>query len=198
MVIGVTGGIGSGKTTIVKMFAKFDNVVVYYADEEAKKLMNTSKEIREKLQEVFSDEVYVDNKLNRPFLANIVFKDKKKLALLNSIVHPVVYKHLNDFITNNQDKTYILYENAILFENGSDAFCDKIIAVVAPLDVKLDRVVKRDATTKEEVLRRMNNKWADDKKTLQSNYVINNHMLRESELKVLNIHNKLTKNQFLL
>ena len=123
MVVGVTGGIGSGKTTVVKMFEEFANVAIYYADKEAKALMHTSNEIKVKLIEAFSKEVYVEGKLNRPFLANIVFNDKEKLKVLNNIVHPVVYQHLKDFIQSNSEKDYILYENAILFENGSDSFC---------------------------------------------------------------------------
>ncbi len=192
MVVGITGGIGSGKTTIVKMFAKYENVVIYFADDEAKKLMNTSLEIKNKLIEEFSEEVFIDNKLNRPFLASIVFKNKEKLTLLNSIVHPVVHKHLNDFIENNIDKDYIVYENAILFENGSDYLCDKIITVVAPLELKIKRVVDRDKTTEDSVKNRIKNQWIDTKKTIQSHYIINNEKLSESEAVVFDIHNKLT------
>jgi len=193
MVVGVTGGIGSGKTTVVKMFEEFANVAVYYADKEAKALMHTSNEIKVKLIEAFSKEVYVEGKLNRPFLANIVFNDKEKLKVLNNIVHPVVYQHLKDFIQSNSEKDYILYENAILFENGSDSFCDKIITVVAPLKDRVLRVCKRDNTTEKEVLARIKNQWSDTKKTLQSNYLINNKTLKESKENVLKIHNKLTK-----
>ena len=193
MVVGVTGGIGSGKTTVVKMFEEFANVAVYYADKEAKALMHTSNEIKVKLIEAFSKEVYVEGKLNRPFLANIVFNDKEKLKVLNNIVHPVVYQHLKDFIQSNSEKDCILYENAILFENGSDRFCDKIITVVAPLKDRVLRVCKRDNTTEKEVLARIKNQWSDTKKTLQSNYLINNKTLKESKENVLKIHNKLTK-----
>ena len=193
MVVGVTGGIGSGKTTVVKMFEEFANVAVYYADKEAKALMHTSNEIKVKLIEAFSKEVYVEGKLNRPFLANIVFNDKEKLKVLNNIVHPVVYQHLKDFIQSNLEKDYILYENAILFENGSDSFCDKIITVVAPLKDRVLRVCERDNTTEKEVLARIKNQWSDTKKTLQSNYLINNKTLKESKENVLKIHNKLTK-----
>lgn len=192
MVVGITGGIGSGKTTIVKMFAKYENVAIYFADEEAKKIMNTSLEIKEKLIEEFSKKVFIDNKLNRPFLASIVFKSKEKLAVLNGIVHPVVHRHLNDFIENNKDKDYIVYENAILFENGSDDLCDKVITVVAPLELKIKRVINRDKTTEESVKNRINNQWIDVKKTIQSHYIINNEKLTKSEAVVFDIHNKLT------
>ena len=193
MVVGVTGGIGSGKTTIVKMFAEFDNVAVYFADVEAKQLMHTSQEIKTKLIKAFSKEVYVDGQLNKPFLANIVFNQKEKLALLNSIVHPVVHQHLLDFIKKNSEKDYILYENAILFENKSDVFCNKIITVTSTLKERIERVCKRDNVLEEEVLARIQNQWSQSKKSIQSHYVIENKTLSESKLSVLGIHNKLTK-----
>lgn len=196
MVIGLTGGIGSGKTTVAKMFAKYNNVVVYFADIEAKNLMNTSLTIREKLSKEFGEKVYKNDELNRPFLANIVFNDNNKLSLLNSIVHPEVHKHLNSFIQSNSDKDYIVYENAILFENGSDMLCDKIITVTAPLSVRIERVILRDHTTKEEVLRRIKNQWSDSKKILQSNYIVENLDFNSLETQILNIHNKLTKKKF--
>jgi len=193
MVVGITGGIGSGKTTIVKMFAKFKNTATYFADDEAKKLMNTSLEIRKKLIDKFSENVFINNQLNKPFLAEIVFKDKEKLATLNSIVHPVVLKHFQSFVDRNNDKEYIIYENAILFENRSSYLCDKIITVVAPLEVKLERVILRDDTKIDLIKKRMQNQWSDIKKTIQSHYVIDNQILKKSELLVLNIHNKLTQ-----
>lgn len=192
MVVGITGGIGSGKSTVVKMFSEFKNIAVYVADNEAKKLMNTSAEIREKLIIEFSSEVYKNNELNRPFLANIVFNNKEKLAVLNAIVHPVVHKHLQDFIKKNAKKDYILYENAILFENESNTFCDKIITVTAPKEIRINRVVQRDKTTKEAVIKRMNNQWSSIKKELQSHYVIDNLELTKTKQQVAYIHNKLT------
>ncbi|WP_258691438.1 dephospho-CoA kinase [Tenacibaculum aquimarinum] len=194
MVVGITGGIGSGKSTVLKLFKELGNIATYIADKEAKDLMNTSKVIQERLVLEFGEEVYLNNKLNRPFLANIVFKNKEKLAVLNEIVHPVVYNHLENFIKNNIDKDYILYENAILFENGSDVFCDKIITVTAPEAVKINRVISRDKTSEKEVRNRMKNQWKDSKKILQSNYIICNVSLEETKEKVLKIHNKLTQN----
>ncbi len=194
MVVGITGGIGSGKSTVLKLFKELGNIATYIADKEAKDLMNTSKVIQERLVLEFGEEVYLNNKLNRPFLANIVFKNKEKLAVLNEIVHPVVYNHLENFIKYNIDKDYILYENAILFENGSDVFCDKIITVTAPEEVKINRVISRDKTSEKEVRNRMKNQWKDSKKILQSNYIICNVSLEETKGKVLKIHNKLTQN----
>lgn len=192
MVVGLTGGIGSGKSTIVKMFSAFQNIAVYIADIEAKKLMNSSTKIKTELIANFGEDTYINNELNRAYLASIVFKDKEKLAVLNSIVHPVVNDHLQAFIKQNKNKAYVLYENAILFENGSDAFCDKIITVTTPEEIRIQRVVKRDNVTVQEVKNRIKNQWSETKKTLQSNYVIENLTLSKAKEQVLKIHNYLT------
>mgnify|MGYP000430426537 CR=1 FL=1 len=193
MVVGLTGGIGSGKSTILKMFSEFENIAVYIADEEAKKLMNSSNKIKSQLINEFGKETYVNNQLNREYLANIVFKDKEKLTLLNTIVHPVVNEHLQSFINQNSEKEYILYENAILFENGSNAICNKIITVTAPENIRIERVLKRDNSNIEAVKNRIKNQWSQTKKTLQSHYVIENLTLTKSKAQVLTIHNNLTK-----
>lgn len=193
MVIGLTGGIGSGKSTVVNMFSEFKNIAVYIADDEAKKLMNTSTQIKTQLIAEFGEQVYLNNELNRPYLASIVFNNKERLATLNAIVHPIVKEHLQDFIKENSSKDYILYENAILFENGSNSFCDKIITVTAPKDVKINRVIKRDNATIKDVKNRMKNQWNEAKKTLQSNYLIENLTLTKTREQVLKIHNSLTK-----
>nr|WP_271406153.1 dephospho-CoA kinase [Tenacibaculum soleae] len=193
MVIGITGGIGSGKSTIVKTFSQFKNIAIYIADNEAKKLMNASEKIKTQLISKFGEEVYKNNQLNRPYLANIVFNNKQKLTVLNSIVHPVVNDHFQDFISKNSKKDYILYENAILFENGSNTFCDKIITVTAPENIRIQRILKRDNTTIEAVKNRIKNQWDQVKKTLQSHYIIENLTLTKSQEETLRIHNILTK-----
>ena len=157
MVVGLTGGIGSGKTTVTKFFQEFSNVAVYIADIEAKKLMNASASIQSKIIKEFGKESYKNNQLNSSFIADIVFKDKNKLASLNAIVHPEVEKHFQEFVTNNKDKSYILYENAILFENESNLFCDVIITVSAPLETRIQRVMQRDQSTRETVIDRIKN-----------------------------------------
>lgn len=193
MVVGLTGGIGSGKSTIVKMFSEFENIAIYIADDEAKKIMVTSPKIKNQLIAEFGKQVYINNELNRPYLASIVFNNKEKLTILNNIVHPVVNEHLQNFIKKNSNKEYILYENAILFENGSDSFCDKIITVTAPENIRIDRVIKRDNSTIKDVKNRIKNQWSETKKTLQSNYLIENLTLTNSKEQVLKIHNSLTK-----
>ena len=192
-IVGLTGGIGSGKTTVAKFFAEFKNVAIYIADVEAKKLMNSSEIIKTKLVKEFGKESFIKGELNRTFIAEIVFKDKEKLAVLNGIVHPEVRKHFQKFIENNQDKAYIIYENAILFESKSNIFCDIIITVYAELNTKINRVIARDSSTKTAVLSRMKSQWSDAKKMLQSNYLIYNEKLEDTVNQVHKIHNILTQ-----
>jgi dephospho-CoA kinase len=193
MVVGITGGIGSGKTTVVDLFKKQGDIAVYIADFEAKKLMVESNVIKENIIKNFGNESYIDGELNRPHISKIVFSDKSKLALLNSIVHPEVFQHFDNFIKKNFHKEYILYENAILFENGSDKMCDIIITVIANHDLKIERVMKRDSCSKDAVLARMSHQWNDSKKALLSNYIIVNDTLSATETQIITIHNILTK-----
>lgn len=197
MVVGLTGGIGSGKTTVLDQFKSIGNLAVYNADIEAKKIMNTSLLIKQKIITHFGADSYVNNQLNRVFLAQKVFANKKELAVLNNIVHPEVYKHLKSFIANNKSKDYVIYENAILFENKSDTFCDVIITVYADEKTRVSRVMKRDNVTKEEVLHRVRHQMKDEKKRYLSNYIINNNGNQPTYNQIIKIHNILTKNKYL-
>ena len=192
-IIGLTGGIGSGKTTVAKLFAEFNNVAVYIADVEAKKLMNSSAVIKEKVELEFGKESYKNNELDRTYISDIVFKDKSKLQTLNKIVHPEVRKHFQDFIKKQTNKAFIIYEAAILFESKSNLLCDFIITVYVDLETKIERVISRDNTTKKEVLNRMKNQLNDTPKLLQSNYVIFNENIQETKLQVEKIHKILTE-----
>lgn len=192
-IIGLTGGIGSGKTTVANFFSEYKNVVIYIADFEAKKLMNSSEVIKQKLIQNFGNKSFIDGMLNREYIASIVFKNKEELSKLNSIVHPEVKKHFQNFIKINNRKEYIVYENAILFESGSNIFCDLVITVFADQNTKIKRVIARDKSTKKEVLDRMKNQSNDTKKMLQSNYIISNNNLEKTKLQVHRIHNILTQ-----
>ena len=196
MVVGLTGGIGSGKTTVAQFFSKFDHVVVYNADFEAKKIMNSSSVIKSKICEQFGDESYHKNQLNSTFIANLVFKNKRKLEILNAIVHPEVKRHFQQFVNQHQKKQYIIYENAILFESNSHLNCDIIITVFAPLDLRIERAMLRDKSTKEVIESRMKNQWLEVKKQLQSNYIIYNFDRKMVEYQIIKIHNILTKKAF--
>ena len=193
MIVGLTGGIGSGKTTVAEVFKKLDSVAVYIADIEARKIMNSSDVIRTQLLQAFGEETYKDNELNRQYLANTVFESEEKLTILNNIVHPEVKKHFLDFATRNADKSYVLYESAILFESNSSQQCDFIISVFLDKEERIKRVLERDKTTEKEVLSRINSQWKEDKKLLSSNYIIFNYAIQDTKKAVLKIHNILTE-----
>ena len=193
MIVGLTGGIGSGKTTVAEVFKKLDSVAVYIADIEARKIMNSSDLIRTQLLQSFGKETYKNNELNRQYLANTVFESEEKLTILNNIVHPEVKKHFLDFATRNTHKAYVLYESAILFESNSSEQCDFIISVFLDKEERIKRVLDRDKTNKKEVLSRINSQWKEDKKLLSSNYIILNYAIQDTEKSVLKIHNILTE-----
>ncbi len=189
--VGLTGGIGSGKSTVADFFSEL-GVPVYNADFEAKKLMNTSKIIKKKLIAEFGLDVFREGILNRAYLAAIVFKDKKKLNTLNNIVHPKLTKHFSKWALR-QVTPYVIQENAIIFENNKADEFDYIIAITAPKTLRIERVIKRDTTHIENVLARMNNQWDEAKKNNLSDFVINNVKLSETKKEVGKIHKELLK-----
>lgn len=188
-IVGLTGGIGSGKTTVAKMFQEL-GVPLYIADDRAKVLMNTSKIIRRKLIALFGEDAYKGKELNRPFLASKIFEDVNLLKQMNAIVHPKVGA---DFLRWKEKETsvYVLKEAAIIFENDMASQYDFIITVVANLDQRIKRVVKRDNTTEDKVLAIVNNQLSDDEKAKQSDFVIINHDLKQTKDQVLKIHQQL-------
>jgi dephospho-CoA kinase len=171
-IIGLTGGIGSGKTTVANHF-RVAGIPVYIADDEARKIMQ-SDEINAEIKKKFGDTVFDNGILNREKLSGIVFNDPEKLKLLNAIIHPAVKKHFSSWILNQKNAPYIIYEAAILFESGSYKDCDIIITVTAPLELRIQRVIQRDKTTRENVLSRINMQWNDEKRIEKSDFVIEN------------------------
>ncbi len=191
IVVGLTGGIGSGKTTVAKQFELL-GIPVYIADEEAKKLMNRSKIIKRKLIALFGNEAYIDNQLNKAFIADIIFKNKEYLQKMNAIIHPRVAKHFNNWL-QKQSAPYVIKEAAILFENGGYKFCDYIITVTAPKNLRLNRLLKRDNTTKDKIEAIMKNQWTDKQKVKLSQFVISNEDLENTKKQVVKVHNQLLK-----
>ena len=190
-IIGLTGGIGSGKTTVAKMF-RDQGIPIYIADDEAKKIME-SNEIIKQVQEAFGKSVIVDSKIDRAKLANIVFQNPEKLEQLNKIVHPAVQKHFKNWLKNHLASPFVIKEAAILFETGGYKQCDKVITVVAPQLLRLERVVLRDKSDKKSVLQRINNQWSDEKKVLLSDFVIENVDLEKTKAQVQDILKVLNK-----
>lgn len=191
-IIGLTGGIGSGKTTVANMFREL-GIPVYDSDKEAKLLMNTSRKLRKAIISLFGDNAYVNNVLNRKFIADKVFKDSNLLNKLNSIVHPAVREHF--LVWAKSKKTnYVIQESAIIFENDNQAFYDAIILVTAPLEDRIDRILNRDNTTRENILYRISNQLKDEQKEKLSNFIVFNKNISETKLKIKEINNFLSKN----
>jgi dephospho-CoA kinase len=171
-IIGLTGGIGSGKTTIANHFMAA-GIPVYIADDEARKIMQSA-EIIEEIKKTFGTTIFENGVLNRQKLAEIVFNNPDKLKLLNGIIHPAVKKHFDNWILNHKNVPFIIYEAAILFESGSYKNCDQIITVTAPLESRIKRVIQRDNTTREDVLKRINMQWTDNQRLTKSDFVVEN------------------------
>ena len=186
-IIGLTGGIGSGKTTVANEFSSF-GIPVYITDQEAKNLMH-SDSIMNQIKTEFGSAIFDKEVLLRGKLSEIVFNDSKKLEKLNSIVHPAVKEHFRKWLLRHKDSPFIIYESAILFESGSYKDCDFVITVVAPLELRIKRVIERDKTTREKVLERIKNQWNDDEKSSKSDFIIKNSSLEAIKLEIVKILN---------
>lgn len=189
--IGITGGIGSGKTFICRLFQML-GVPVYNADEEAKKLMNTDSRIREKLVAQFGQAVYKDGQLDRAFLARVVFSDAQKLQILNSIVHPIVIQEAKDWAARQKTR-YSLKEAALLFESGSYKELDYTILVTAPLNLRVQRVMHRDGMTEQQVRERISKQLSDEEKLQLTDFVIVNDGITPLLPQVWTLHQKFLK-----
>lgn len=191
-IIGLTGGIGSGKSTIANYFSE-KKIPVYIADDQARELMKFP-EILLEIHKIFGDSVFENGILDRQLLATIVFNDSQKLKLLNSIIHPAVKKHFENWILNYKKHPFIVYEAAILFESGSYKICDLIITIIAPIELRIQRVIARDTTSFDQVTKRINMQWTDEQRISKSDFVIRNVDLEVAKqeidkiLKILNIY----------
>ena len=187
-IIGLTGGIGSGKSSILNLFKK-KNISCFNTDFIAKKLMDN--ELKEKIKTLFGTDIYKRGGLNRKKISKIVFNDIEKLNKLNSIVHPAVRKNFRDFVKSNKKDKFIVYETALLFETNFNKECDIIILVIAPLKKRIKRIIKRDGLLKSEITRRINHQWSDEKKVDLSDYIINNDNWENTLIEFDKIFNKL-------
>lgn len=190
-IIGLTGGIGSGKSTVLALF-KALGAVTYVADTEAKKLMNTDEELKNQIVKLFGEKAYEQGELNRTYISSIVFNNEEKLNALNALVHPKVREDFQHFI-KNQKADFVIYETAILFESGSDQFCDYVITVIAEMAHKIERIMKRDSVSETQVLERMKNQSADDFKIKKSDFVIRNNHLEDTKNQIFTIFELLKK-----
>lgn len=186
MIIGLTGGIGSGKSYVATLFKNL-GVPIYISDIKAKDLMHNNVALKLEIISLFGSKAYIENNLNRKWIAKQVFSSKEKLEALNAIVHPAVAKDFKEWYTS-QKFDFVIQESALLFETGSYKKCDKIILVTAPKDLRIDRVVKRDNTSVEAVKSRMQNQFDDSQRIPLSNFIIDNVNRSKTIIKVSEIY----------
>ena len=192
-IIGLTGGIGSGKSTVAR-YIESKGISIYIADDEARKITDTI-EVSNAIARAFGDEILDNGIVNRKALSQIVFNNAENLQLLNSIIHPAVRIHFLEWLEKHSDEAFIIKEAAILFESGSYKNCDKIITVEAPEEIRLQRVVIRDDVLEVEVKARMRNQWTDAMRAEKSDFVVVNIEIGEMQLQVDQILKKLKKLQ---
>ena len=185
-VVGLTGGIGSGKTTVLSMFLDL-GVPVYIADIEAKKLTNTSKVIRKKIIALLGENSYLKTEINKKYVADMIFNDDELLKKVNKIIHSKVANHFKKWV-DKQNGLYCIKETAILFETASYKLCDYTILITSPKEERIKRLKKRDQLTRKEIENRMNNQWSDIEKSQLADAVIENALLKNTQKKVEEVH----------
>lgn len=193
-IIGLTGGIGSGKT-LVANYIKSLGIPVYIADDEAKKVMNSTPVIAA-LKNTFGESIFKNDEIDRGKLAQLVFNNPAQLQKLNAIIHPVVKRNFDIWVKNNSDFPFVIKEAAILFESGSYKYCNKIITVTAPLQTRIQRVIERDKSNKKEVLLRIKNQWSEEQKIALSDFVIHNISIEDTKCQVDDILKTLKNHQY--
>ena len=187
-IVGLTGGMGTGKTSILNLFKK-KNINCFNSDFIAKNLMDN--DLKEEIKTLFGSDIYEKGKLNRKKISKIVFNDIKKLNKLNSIVHPAVRKNFRDFIKKNETDKFIVYETALLFETGFNRECDTIILIISPFEKRIERIMKRDGLLKSEIIRRIDHQLPDKKKVDLSDYIIENDNWKNTLIEFENVFKKL-------
>ncbi len=186
--IGLTGGMGSGKTTVSQIFSVL-GIPVFYADDIAKTIMNEDEDLKQNIINLFGDEAYKENSLNRKYIAGIVFNNEYKLQQLNALVHPVTIAAADKWM-KAQKTAYVIKEAALMFEAGAAAHLDYVIGVYAPQALRLQRVMHRDNTSREQVLSRMNNQVDETIKMKLCDFVIVNDEQQAVLPQVLSLHEK--------
>ena len=188
-IVGLTGGIGSGKSTVLNEFKNL-GIKTYNADNAAKTLINSDRALIDSIKKVFGNNVYKKNKLDTKQLSKIVFEDSDKLKVLNSIIHPAVSNDFDSFVKSN-DEIYIVKEVAIIFETKSENTYDKIILVRAPSEERIKRVLLRDDTSRYDVIKRIKNQVDESSIISKCDYIIDNYNLSDLKDKVAQIHTDL-------
>ncbi len=191
MIVGLTGGIGSGKSTVAEIFRHI-GIAVYEADTVSKSIIDTDIVLQRQLVELLGKEVINEGKINRKYMAGKIFNDKVLLEKANAMIHPAVRRNFDKWV-KEQQTPYVIKEAAILFETGSYRQCDRVIVITAPQEMRIDRVMRRSNISREDVLARMQNQWPEEQKLKKADYIIKND-LKESLIKqVIAIHEDLIR-----
>ena len=188
--LGLTGGIGSGKTLVCQIFEKL-GIPVYYADKAARDLMNTDPQLKVNIRRMFGEEAFREDGLNRQHLADSVFGDTEKLSELNAVVHPAVRKDFLKWCERQEGSPYVLEEAAILFESGASSGMDRTVLVYAPEELRISRVMKRDGLSREDVLKRMGHQLSEEEKKEMADHVLINDGSRLLLPQVIDLHNSM-------
>jgi dephospho-CoA kinase len=191
MIVGLTGGIGSGKTTVAKFFKEL-GVPVYNSDKQARKLMKNSKKLKKAITDLLGENAYKGKKLNKKYISDKIFNDSSLLTQLNAIVHPAVRKHFLSWVEKKK-APYVVQETALIFENKAQDFYDRIILVVAPEANRIQRVMERDGSTEQQVKDRLKNQLTDEEKLQGAHFVIENTTLAETKEKVGQLNREILK-----
>ncbi|MGI6340165.1 MAG: dephospho-CoA kinase [Bacteroidales bacterium] len=189
--LGVTGGIGSGKSSVCRVFNVL-GIPVFYSDSEAKAIMNNNLSVRSKINAIAGKDLFLNGNLDREELAKIIFNDEELLRRVNALIHPLVFQNFIQW-TDMQTAPYVIMEAAILFESGASELVDKVLTVVAPLDQRIERTVKGNQLTREQVMDRIRNQMDDDVRVKNSDYIIYNSENDMIIPSVLRIHGDLLR-----
>lgn len=187
--VGLTGGMGSGKSTVANLFHIL-GVEIYSSDAEAKRLMLQNEILKAQIRELIGDESYVQNKLNKKFIASRVFSEPTLLEKLNALVHPIVRMDFINWAEERKSKNYVIQESALLFESGIASSFDYTILVTAGLEQRIERIIRRDASLRSDVLARINQQMSDEEKLKLADFHLNNSGDKLLIPQVLELHNK--------
>lgn len=189
--LGITGGIGSGKTTVCKVFSVL-GIPVFSADEEAKRILDNEREIQKKISEAAGKDLYISGSLDRKELARLIFNDRDLLEKVNGIIHPAVFEYFGDWV-QMQDSPYVIMEAAILFESGAARMMDKIVTVITPVEERIERLLRGNKFTREQITERIRNQIDDGERISQSDFLIFNSENDMIIPAVLGVHNEMLR-----
>ena len=191
--IGITGGIGSGKTTVCKVFELL-GVPVFYADDVAKSIMYTDSILKSGILDAFGENSYSNSgELNRSYISSIVFNDKHELEKLNSLVHPAVFRAFDSWVLNQKEASYVIKEAALLYESDAYKMCDQSILVISPIETRISRVKARDGISADDIQLRMNRQFSDEQKMKFADHILHNDERKLLIPQIIQLHQ-----QFLL